>query len=171
MTRNLLFLLGLGAVLALSAVVWGVPDDDKADPMAGATYLGEKACKKCHMKQHRAWKKMLHKSAWDNLPEQYRALDQKDSDGRACVSCHVTGYGEADKGGFESVEKSGHLLGVQCESCHGAGSKHVEKTKAMAEEKRKKFNEGEETFIILKTDNCADCHNPHVNHKKKYGPK
>ena len=42
----------------------------------------------------------------------------KDEQGRACVQCHVTGYGEPN--GFVSVEKAPDLVNVGCESCHGA---------------------------------------------------
>jgi hypothetical protein len=31
-------------------------------------------------------------------------------------------------GGFIDMNVTGHLLGVQCESCHGAGRAHVEST-------------------------------------------
>jgi hypothetical protein len=64
------------------------------------------------------------------------------------------------------VEASGHLLGVQCEACHGPGSKHKEAGQAVLNAKRKKFDEGEKTFIVRKTTNCADCHNVHLNHSK-----
>lgn len=166
MGRNLLVLGCLGAVLALTAVVGGGPGDSKdADPTAGATYIGSDGCKKCHMKQHRTWKKMKHAKAWERLPEKYRTMDQKDESGRVCMSCHVTGWGEQDRGGFVDPKTSEHLLGVGCESCHGPGSKHKDAGKTVMDEKRK-FKKDEPTFIVLKTTNCADCHNPHESHKK-----
>ena len=39
-----------------------------------------------------------------------------------CVSCHVTGYGEV---GGSSLGHTKKLQDVQCEVCHGPGSKHV----------------------------------------------
>jgi hypothetical protein len=167
--KNLLVLIGLGAVLTLSAAVWGVPDDDKSDPQADATYVGEKACKKCHMKQFRTYKKMKHYKAWDNLPEEMRDPSKKDDEGRACISCHTTGYGDTARKGFVDAATSEGLTGVQCEACHGPGSKHKAAGEQLAKEERKEFNEGEETFITLKTTNCSDCHNPHINYAKKYG--
>ena len=71
----------------------------------------------------------------------------------------------ADRKGFESVEASGHLLGVQCEACHGAGSNHVEAATKVTNEKRE-FKADEKKFIQRKTTKCANCHNPHVSHKK-----
>jgi len=167
MSRIIFLFAGVIAIFALSAVVWGVPDDaSKPDPQADAKYVGAKTCKKCHMRQYRTWKKMKHFDAWNALPAKYKAPDQKDDQGRACVSCHVTGYGDADRAGFIDATKSENLLGVQCEACHGPGSKHVEAGKKLHAEKRKHYNPGEENFITKKTAKCADCHNPHITHTK-----
>jgi len=159
-------------ILAVTARVGGVPPektDPRGDPTAGATYVGEKACKKCHFGQHRTWKKMKHAQAWSGL-EKYLAaehggVDRKDAEGRRCVSCHVTGYGQEARGGFKSVAESPHLLGVQCESCHGPGSKHVEAGNKVRTEKRKLFAEGENSYTVLRTTKCANCHNPHKSHE------
>jgi len=163
MRRLMLLLAGLAGVLALSAGVTG-QDTSGADPTAGATYIGVKACKKCHIKEERTWKKMKHASAWENLPEKYRDPSQKDDQGRACITCHVTGYGK--EGGFVDPKASEDLLSVQCEACHGPGSKHREAAQKVLDEKREKFNEGEAKFIVRKTANCSDCHNPHISHEQ-----
>jgi len=166
MLRGLLSVTVLCVLLALSTRVVSGPED-ASDPTAESSYIGAKACRKCHMKQHRSWKKMDHAKAWDILPEKYRDPGQKDeATDKACISCHVTGWGEGDRGGFVDAEKSAHLLGVQCEVCHGAGSKHKEAGTKVLKEKRKKFNAGEEKFINKTTTKCSSCHNPHVNHKK-----
>lgn len=137
------------------------------EQQAKPTYVGAKSCKMCHMKQHRTWKKMKHSQAWENLPAQYRT--KTDAKGRACVSCHVTGYQEP--GGFESADKSAHLLGVQCEACHGPGSLHKAAANKLRAAKLKKFPQGADKFIQLKPTNCAECHNPHVSYAKQYKPK
>ncbi len=165
MRRLMLLLAGLAGVLALSAGVTG-QDTPAGDPTAGATYIGASACKKCHIKEDRAWKKMKHASAWENLPEKYRDPSQKDEKGRACISCHVTGYGK--DGGFVDATASENLLAVQCEACHGPGSKHKEAGQKVLDEKRDKFNEGEAKFIVKTTTNCTNCHNPHVSYADQY---
>ena len=70
-----------------------------------------------------------------------------------------------DRGGFVDAKTSEALLGVQCEACHGPGSKHKEAGKKLFDEKRK-FKEDEPTFITKRTTNCANCHNPHVTHEQ-----
>lgn len=166
--RKILFLaLGICGLLLLTARVGGAPEEGAADPTAGATYLGANACKKCHIKEHRTWKKMAHANAFENLPEKYHG--EKNDEGQACISCHVTGYGQGDRGGFVDLATSGELTGVQCEACHGPGSKHRDAGQKVLNEKRKSFNEGEATFIVKKTTNCSNCHNPHIGYKKKYG--
>lgn len=165
--RSILAFTGLCVVLALTAIVVGGPDDAMtADPTEGASYVGEKTCKKCHMKQHRSWRKMKHHDAFKNLPVKHHG--DKNDDGKECISCHVTGYGQADRGGFKSIAESEGLLGVQCEACHGPGSNHVKAASKVTDEKRD-FKPGEKKFIVRKTKNCTNCHNPHNNYKKKYG--
>ena len=165
MLRYFLVFAALCAILVMSNQVGGVPDKE-GEPLSGATYIGEKSCKKCHMKQHRSWRKMKHNKAWKNLPDKYKNLAEKDEAGRVCASCHVTGWGEPTRNGFVDAEKSKHLLGVQCEACHGPGSKHKEAGQRVLDEKRKKFEPGEPTFTLMKTTKCSECHNPHVSHAK-----
>jgi hypothetical protein len=159
-----MILLSAGLVALFALAVTGQDAPAGGDPTAGATYVGAKACTKCHLPEDKTWKKMKHATAWDNLPEKYRDPAEKDEKGRACISCHVTGYGK--EGGFVDPKTSEDLLGVQCEACHGPGSKHKEAGQKVLDEKREKFNEGEPKFIVTKTDNCSDCHNPHVTHEK-----
>jgi len=164
MRRMMLLLAGIVGVLALAAGVKGQEGAPAGDPTAGSTFIGAKGCKKCHIKEERTWKKMKHATAWDTLPEKYRDPSEKDDKGRACISCHVTGYGA--EGGFVDPKTSEDLLGVQCEACHGPGSKHKDAGQKVLDEKRAKFNEGEQKFIVTKTTNCANCHNPHVSHEE-----
>jgi hypothetical protein len=165
MRTIVLALLGLSATLIVLALFWA-PSAEAQDPVAGATFIGGSKCKLCHIKQFRAWNKMKHSKAWDNLPKKLRDPSKRDGDGRACVSCHVTGFGAADRGGFKDAASSEHLLGVQCEACHGPGSEHRKKAKAAAAAEQ----ELAPPFLITrKPTNCADCHNPHVSYAKKHG--
>lgn len=116
---------------------------------AEATYLGADKCKMCHMKQHTSYMKMKHAKAIETLS----AEEQKKPE---CVKCHVTGYGKT--GGFESMEKTPKLAGVQCEACHGAGSLHMKSTK---EDKKKTING--------KGIDCRECHSPHIDVDRKKG--
>ncbi|MHC4953628.1 MAG: multiheme c-type cytochrome [Planctomycetota bacterium] len=173
MIRNgLIFGLSLCLLLVVTAKVQSGPQAGgaaAADPTEGSTYVGEAKCKKCHFKQHRTWKKndkYPHFKAWDDLKPHLKAPDEKDEEGRLCVSCHVTGYGEADRGGFKDEASSGHLLGVQCEACHGPGSNHVKAGEKLKAEKRKEFKPDEKTYLERKNISCAKCHNPHHPHKK-----
>ena len=74
------------------------------------------------------------------------------------------GKARGEENGFVDPATSEHLLGVQCESCHGPGSRHVELGQQMLKEKRKEFAPGEQTWIVMSTNNCSGCHNPHVDH-------
>jgi hypothetical protein len=95
-------------------------------------YVGAKKCKKCHDGkdkggQHAVWKKMKHANAYKVLASADAkkvakkagvADPQKDA---KCLKCHETAFGESKKNLARSFKPQ---LGVQCESCHGAGEKH-----------------------------------------------
>jgi hypothetical protein len=111
--------------------------------------------------QHKAWGEMKHSKAFDVLTAD-QIKDGKDDKGRACVSCHTTGYGKPT--GFVSVEKTEKLKHVGCESCHGAGSQHKAIMFAAMDS-----DEVPTEKKISKSVGCAGCHNPHISYKKKYG--
>mgnify|MGYP003572436939 FL=1 len=165
MSRNILLFTLLCALLAVGGFVRGAPDEG-ADPTEGAKYIGEAKCKMCHIKDHKSWKEMAHATAFETLPEKYRTMDAATEDGRKCLSCHVTGWGEGDRDGFVDPAASENLLNVQCEACHGPGSNHVDAAKAIMKDKRKEFNADEKSYILRSTTTCADCHNPHEDFSK-----
>jgi 2',3'-cyclic-nucleotide 2'-phosphodiesterase (5'-nucleotidase family) len=78
-------------------------------------YLGQEACRRCHDEIYQKVAKTGHACAYETLTKTH-------SEGLAeCLVCHTTGYGESTGfGGSSSVD----LKNVQCESCHGMGSKH-----------------------------------------------
>jgi len=83
------------------------------------TYVGMQRCIGCHFSIQQSWKKTNHAQALDNLTK-------RDPDGKTkpdCVSCHTTGYGMA--GGFKSESETPYMRDVQCEACHGPGSRHI----------------------------------------------
>ena len=81
-------------------------------------FVGEAVCQTCHEKQHKTWFDSQHAIAYEDLEDVNKAFDP------ACVKCHVVGFDQP--GGFFDMNVNGHLMGVQCENCHGAGRGHVE---------------------------------------------
>lgn len=81
-------------------------------------YVGEEVCATCHAAQHKLWSDSQHAIAYEDLEDVNKAFDP------ACIGCHTVGFDQP--GGFFDIDITGHLLGVQCESCHGAGRAHVE---------------------------------------------
>jgi hypothetical protein len=82
-----------------------------------ASYVGIDACSKCHESQREFWNQTAHAGAYPTLSSQHKQFNLD------CVGCHVTGYGKPGGSTVTHVEK---LTGVQCEVCHGPGSKHAE---------------------------------------------
>ena len=90
----------------------------KSEKSGKSPYVGEEVCSTCHATQHRLWSDSQHAIAYEDLEDVNKAFDP------ACIGCHTVGFDTP--GGFFDINVTGHLLGVQCESCHGAGRVHVE---------------------------------------------
>ncbi len=115
-----------------------------APPREGeAHYVGVGVCGGCHAQPLAVWSATRHAKAYPSLTEKHKAFDLD------CVGCHVTGY---EKPGGSTVTHVGNLENVQCEACHGPGSKHV-------------AGGGLKSAIVRKPDPsvCTGCHHePHV---------
>lgn len=115
------------------------------EPKPGqAVYVGTDACLDCHAETKEFWKATPHSHAWQTLVDAGKTFDTE------CVSCHVTGY---EQPGGSLV---GHTQGrenVQCEACHGPGSKHA--------------TDGDKAFITRspQASTCEGCHNHHHSPK------
>jgi hypothetical protein len=81
-------------------------------------YVGWKTCTDCHAEISQLWSQTPHANAYEGL------LNSGQQDLPACLQCHVVGYGET--GGFLDQELTLELAGVQCESCHGPGRRHID---------------------------------------------
>jgi hypothetical protein len=102
--------------------------------MAGDRFLGEKTCRRCHEMEYQMYTSQAHAHAFDTLVKNQRESTPE------CQPCHVVGMGQS--GGFVSRQATPDLVNVQCENCHGMGTKHPE--------------EGS----IAGPDVCITCHNP-----------
>lgn len=79
-------------------------------------YLGWQTCKLCHPSIYERWANTPHAKAFAVLAE-----DDKWSDA-LCLSCHTTGYEiESQR---DSTDIRPEMWNVQCEACHGVGTKH-----------------------------------------------
>jgi len=110
-------------------------------PGAGqASYVGVEACTSCHPGARQVWNGTSHSQAYRALSSQFKEFNLE------CVSCHVTGY---EKPGGSTVTHVEKLENVQCEMCHGPGSKHVSRP-------------GDPALIVVKPDvaTCVSCHHP-----------
>jgi mono/diheme cytochrome c family protein len=66
------------------------------------------------------------------------------------------------KSGYVREQLSAHLLGQQCENCHGPGSLHVsrEEGSASMEEKLESRKMVRRTLAEAKKSMCIECHDP-----------
>ena len=119
--------------------------DKKPRPHTGTepVYVGIAACASCHEEPKTVWDRTKHAHAYETLSKQYKEFNLD------CVSCHVTGY---DQPGGSTVTHVDRLKDVQCEVCHGPGSRHV-------------MNPDKFKIPVPKPqpDMCLACHHsPHV---------
>lgn len=147
---------------------------------AGAKYVGAKKCKACHMKQYKAWKKTKMATSYENLKPGVKAEAKKkagldpDKDyttDENCLRCHTTGYGKP--GGFKNIAETQKLINVQCEACHGPGSKFK---KIMKKNKKFKLDEVKAVGYVFPSDaeaekQCLECHGEDSPFNEKVDPK
>ncbi len=116
--------------------------DRKPRPVEGgqASFIGVQACATCHEPAKKFWDKTAHAKAYATLSTQFKEFNLE------CVSCHVTGY---EMPGGSTVTHVDGFKDVQCETCHGPGSKHRD-------------NPMDRTAIERspKASMCVTCHHP-----------
>ena len=133
-------------------------------------YMGSAKCKNCHSTaakgdQFDAWLKTKHAKAFEQLasPEaiklgKTKGVDQPQKSAE-CLKCHVTAY---EVPAAQKHKNFDATMGVQCESCHGPGSKHVEARLAADEAAAgdKPIEVGKDEIIGHPgADTCRKCHN------------
>ena len=89
------------------------------DPQNG--YVSATACQKCHHQEYLQWSATRHAFAFESLLKKERYFDAE------CLSCHTTGFGYPT--GFQIGDPDSAFKGVQCETCHGPGKRHVSNPK------------------------------------------
>jgi len=107
----------------------------KRESLEGRKFVGSKTCQSCHGNVYSIWERTSHSKAYETLIKKGK---QKDPE---CLSCHTVGF--FYETGFVSEKETPNLIGVGCESCHGAGSEHIEK---------------HETMGKVEKSSCAKCH-------------
>lgn len=80
------------------------------------TFVGALKCRECHQSEYDSWLQTRHAQAFQSLRKDNRTADPE------CVACHTTGY--KFKGGYTSEYATPQLRNVQCEACHGSGTRH-----------------------------------------------
>jgi len=86
-------------------------------PAGQSHYVGVEVCSTCHKSEREFWNLTQHSAAYATLSSAHKEFNLD------CVSCHVTGY---DRPGGSTVVHVEKLTNVQCEVCHGPGSRHVD---------------------------------------------
>lgn len=138
-------------------------------------YVGVTKCvSSCHRtesqgKQLEIWKNSKHSKAWKTLETDAAKLIAADKGYKEmpteipeCIRCHLLGRDFASEelsATFEMQE------GVQCESCHGAGSGYM-KMSIMKDEK--KSIENGLRINKEKVKLCIDCHNENSPKQKEF---
>jgi hypothetical protein len=123
-------------------------------------YIGVKMCKACHQSEKKGnqfgvWQKSMHSQAMKTLSTdtaeaiaKAKGLKTSAAESKECLECHAI-----------TVDTKLTLDGVQCETCHGAGSAY--KSMPIMKDKAKAIKAGLTEFkdeaAIEKL--CRSCHN------------
>ncbi|MFQ5646960.1 MAG: multiheme c-type cytochrome [bacterium] len=133
--------------------------DDPTTPAAVSfKYIGVHPCKGCHNRkskgdQYKKWKQSGHAEAYrvlagtkaKEIASKLKIGDPQQAP--ACLKCHTTAYGSDRLGPMFKPED-----GVQCETCHGPGSRYRYSMK----NRKKSLKNG---LVLPKEKLCRTCHN------------
>jgi hypothetical protein len=140
------------------------------------SYVGNKKCKKCHLKQYKSWEETRMAKAFEILrpgnnkeaKEKFHVeVEQDFTQDEKCLKCHTVGYDKL--GGYaipdpedkKAVRKAGKREGVGCECCHGPGSEYIKVFDEILKSKRQYKVEELYAVGLSKIDEfvCTTCHN------------
>ncbi len=127
--------LGLGVVAVLGVIAL-MPPARGEQRIVDHDFIGADRCRTCHVEAYEVWERSAHARAFQTLS----ARDQKDP---RCLSCHTMVPADLGAG----------LLGVQCESCHGAGRYYSVEWVMRDDELRAQL-----AFDAGGTKACVRCH-------------
>ena len=154
--------------IALLIVLFAVPVILAQETDVKHSFVGVESCGMCHKtekqgKQIDIWKTSAHSKTYDILKTvaadsiaKVKGLSTNAALSETCLKCHVSGYNV--NASLKSA-KFNMEDGVQCETCHGAGSEY-KSLKIMKNEKEaienglRVFKTEEERFAL-----CKECHN------------
>ncbi|HLV79704.1 MAG TPA: multiheme c-type cytochrome, partial [Chthonomonadaceae bacterium] len=97
-------------------------DPISAQQTTADTYAGQDRCQGCHASASHVALASAHAHAYATLVQRGSEYDPE------CLRCHTVGYGARD--GFVNLQATPRLAGVQCESCHGRGTEHIQAIQA-----------------------------------------
>ncbi len=127
-------------------------------------FVGSEKCGECHSTAFEKWKETKHAHATDSIVQPPLRAMARHFDPE-CLACHVTGWNPLNfapyRTGYESLEKTPHLVANGCENCHGPGSKHVEIELGDGPadvELIKKLREEMKLPLDRASDKCVVCH-------------
>ena len=161
---NLKLVFGVIFFLTVSTIAWAQP----------AKFVGAGKCKVCHKKAkdgnaYGIWQKSKHAKAYGLLAtadakQKAKKLGVKGDPQKAleCLICHVSGANLPASSFAASFKKE---EGVQCENCHGAGSKYRKK-KLMENLREERLAGGNKLaqklgFLHAGEKTCVEgCHQP-----------
>ncbi len=132
---------------------------------SGNTYIGSESCGMCHKSEKQGsqlsiWQNSAHSKAFEilktdraNQIAKEKGFKEPAAETWECLKCHVTGYNlDATLLGAKFKIEDG----VQCETCHGAGSAY--KDMKIMQDKNLAISNG-----LIVHDNleefCVSCHN------------
>ena len=137
-------------------------------PPEGAEYVGNQQCKICHNKpatgaQWTKWSEMGHSKAIEVLKTDEAkkvaadlGMDVAPHESPDCLRCHVTAYDVEKKAAPAALKMEDS---VQCESCHGPASLHVEAAKKVMFSKEESDVELGSFLCPADDATCRTCHN------------